>query len=110
MVVSMPEGSQCGVVQYDLRKDNESSFQLKGLLLPPPTLSRNAVVRMQSGPLTAENKEEKFLSQMLQRDQNCPSTNARPPGRTSSLMRTTPMTRATYLVRAVTWKKLRGVR
>ncbi|KAH2268208.1 hypothetical protein KXW02_002720 [Aspergillus fumigatus] len=43
IVVSMPEGPFGGVVQYDLGKDVEDGFTLKGFLLPPPPILRSAV-------------------------------------------------------------------
>ncbi|KAJ6436177.1 ribosomal protein s17 [Purpureocillium lavendulum] len=67
VVVSMPEGPYGGVVQYDLVKDAVESFQLKGFLSPPPTRLRSAVELMRSDHLTAENKVEEFLLQMLQK-------------------------------------------
>jgi nucleoside phosphorylase len=70
VVVSMPEGTHGGVIQYDLGKDTgEDEFQLKGSLLPPPMRLRSAVVRMQSDHYAADNKTQEFLSQMLQRSQ-----------------------------------------
>lgn len=65
VVISMPDGQHGGVVQYDLGKDNDDSLQLKGFLLPPPTLLRSAVGLMRSDHLTAENKIEEFLAEML---------------------------------------------
>ncbi|OAA74835.1 Nucleoside phosphorylase domain protein [Akanthomyces lecanii RCEF 1005] len=64
VVISMPEGQHGGVVQYDLGKDEEEGFKLKGFLLPPPAQLRNAVVLMQSNHLIAENKINAFISQM----------------------------------------------
>lgn len=67
VVISMPEGQHGGVVQYDLGKDEQEEFKLKGFLLPPPTQLRNAVELMRSNHMTAENKIEEFLHQMLQK-------------------------------------------
>lgn len=67
VVVSMPEGQYGGVVQYDLGKDTEDNFQLKGFLWPPPAKLRSAVEMMQSDHLMADNKVEEFLAQMLQK-------------------------------------------
>lgn len=69
VVISMPEGRHGGVVQYDLGKDEEQDFKLKGFLLPPPTQIRNAVELMRSNHLMAENKIDHFLTQMLQKGQ-----------------------------------------
>lgn len=67
VVVSMPEGRYGGVVQYDLGKDTDDGFILKGFLSPPPPLLRSAVVKMRSDHLTRENKVEECLSAMLRR-------------------------------------------
>ncbi|EXA32212.1 hypothetical protein FOVG_16583 [Fusarium oxysporum f. sp. pisi HDV247] len=78
VVVSMPEGPYGGVIQYDLGKDIEDDFQLKGFLWPPPTILRSAVEMMRSDHLTADNKVVEFLSQMLKKSQRL-SAYARPP-------------------------------
>ncbi|KAK8139369.1 hypothetical protein PG984_002749 [Apiospora sp. TS-2023a] len=67
VVVSMPEGSHGGVVQYDLGKDKEDVFELKGFLVPPPSLLRSAVVTMKSDHLVGENKILEYLAILLQR-------------------------------------------
>lgn len=67
VVISMPDGQYGGVVQYDLGKDTEDNFQLKGFLLPPPAMLRGAVELMQSDHLMADNKVEEFLVQMLRK-------------------------------------------
>ncbi|KAJ1328869.1 ankyrin repeat domain-containing protein 50 [Microdochium nivale] len=67
VVVSMPEGQYGGVVQYDLGKDTEDDFRLKGFLVPPPSRLRSAVEMMKSDHLMAENKVDEFLSHMLQK-------------------------------------------
>ncbi|KAJ0165377.1 hypothetical protein CTA2_11450 [Colletotrichum tanaceti] len=67
VVVSMPEGQYGGVVQYDLGKETDEGFILKGFLTPPPPLLRGAVVKMRSDHLVSENKVEDFLSAMLER-------------------------------------------
>ncbi|CAI4212356.1 unnamed protein product [Parascedosporium putredinis] len=56
VVISMPEGQYGGVVQYDLGRDTEDSFELKGFLTPPPTILRNAVTVMRSNNLAPGNK------------------------------------------------------
>lgn len=67
IVVSMPEGPFGGVVQYDLGKDVEDGFTLKGFLLPPPPILRSAVEVMRSDHLTKSNKVNIFLSEILQK-------------------------------------------
>ncbi|EFY86233.1 hypothetical protein J3459_018226 [Metarhizium acridum] len=56
VVISMPEGQYGDMVQYDLGRDTEDNFQLKGFLLPPPAMLRGAVELMQSDHLMADNK------------------------------------------------------
>ncbi|KAI8316875.1 hypothetical protein K4K59_012377 [Colletotrichum sp. SAR11_240] len=67
VVVSMPEGQYGGVVQYDLGKETDDRFVLKGFLSPPPPLLRSAVGRMRSDHLANDNKAEEFVSAMLRR-------------------------------------------
>jgi ankyrin repeat protein/nucleoside phosphorylase len=67
IVVSMPDGIFGGVVQYDLGKDVEDGFTLKGFLWPPPPILRSAVEMMRSDHLTKPNKVDTFLSKMLQK-------------------------------------------
>lgn len=67
VVVSMPDGEHGGVVQYDLGKDTVNGFWRKGFLCPPPVNLRSAVGMMKSDHLTADNKVNDFLSQMVKR-------------------------------------------
>ncbi|KAF7181985.1 hypothetical protein CNMCM7691_001373 [Aspergillus felis] len=67
IVVSMPGSRFGGVVQYDLGKEVEDGFTLKGFLLPPPSILRSAVEMMRSDHLTKSNKVNTFLSEMLQK-------------------------------------------
>ncbi|KAI1420128.1 nucleoside phosphorylase domain-containing protein [Xylaria sp. FL1777] len=46
VVISMPEGEHGGVVQYDLGRDTNSGFELKGFLWPIPAVLRNAAQDM----------------------------------------------------------------
>jgi nucleoside phosphorylase len=78
VVVSMPDGQYGGVVQYDLGKDTEGGFQLKGFLWPPPAILRGAVETMRSDHLVTENKVDKLLSEMLRKSPRL-STYTRPP-------------------------------
>ena len=81
VVVSMPQGQYGGVVQYDLGKDTEDEFRLKGFLLPPPARLRAAVELMRSDHLVAENKVEEFVSQMLQKGRRLSVYQQPPAGR-----------------------------
>ncbi|KAH8587924.1 nucleoside phosphorylase domain-containing protein [Bisporella sp. PMI_857] len=67
IVVSVPEGTYGGVVQYDMGKDTDNGFKLKGFLLAPPSRLRTAVGRMQSDHRMSDSKVEEFVSAMLQR-------------------------------------------
>lgn len=67
VVVSLPEGQYGGVVQYDLGRDTDDGFTLKGFLSPPPRLLRSAAVKMQSDHLLSNNKVEEFVSAMIQK-------------------------------------------
>ncbi|KAH6645074.1 hypothetical protein BKA67DRAFT_527417, partial [Truncatella angustata] len=57
VVVSMPEGQYGGVVQYDLGKDTDAGFKLKGFLSAPPSRLRAAVGRMRSDHRFSDNKQ-----------------------------------------------------
>jgi nucleoside phosphorylase len=67
VVVSMPDGQHGGVVQYDLGKNTEDGFIMKGFLLPPPEILRSAVGIMRSDHRISKNKIPDFLSAMFQK-------------------------------------------
>ncbi|KAL6895022.1 nucleoside phosphorylase domain-containing protein [Trichoderma evansii] len=67
VVVSMPSGQYGGVVQYDLGKETDYGFFLKGFLWPPPPALRSAVEIMRSDHLVNDNKIEEFVSLLLQK-------------------------------------------
>ncbi|GKT43278.1 uncharacterized protein ColSpa_03459 [Colletotrichum spaethianum] len=67
VVVSMPEGQFGGVVQYDLGKDTDAGFLLKGSLWPPPSILRSAAEMMRSDHLASDNKIGDFVATMLQK-------------------------------------------
>ncbi|KAI8948634.1 nucleoside phosphorylase domain-containing protein [Xylaria longipes] len=67
VVVSMPDGRHGGLVQYDLGKDIDGGFQLKGFLSAPPTELRSAVCEMKSDHRVSDNKIEQFITAMLQK-------------------------------------------
>lgn len=67
VVVSMPSGQFGGVVQYDLGKETDYGFFLKGFLWPPPPLLRSAVETMRSDHLVSDNKIGEFVASMLQK-------------------------------------------
>ncbi|KAL8294227.1 hypothetical protein RB597_008021 [Gaeumannomyces tritici] len=67
VVISMPEGTHGGVVQYDLGKDTESGFILKGFLQPPPSILRAAVQEMRSDHLLEPVQIAPAVSTMVKR-------------------------------------------
>ncbi|KAI1847997.1 hypothetical protein JX266_006110 [Neoarthrinium moseri] len=67
VVVSMPKGTHGGVVQYDLGKDTDNGFKLKGFLSAPPPRLRTAVGRMQSDHRKNGSKVAQFVSDMIQK-------------------------------------------
>ncbi|KAI0438485.1 nucleoside phosphorylase domain-containing protein [Xylaria telfairii] len=67
VVVSMPDGAHGGVVQYDLGKDTDGGFQLKGFLSAPPMELRSAVCEMKSDHRVSDNQIQGFISAMLQK-------------------------------------------
>ncbi|KAI6444366.1 hypothetical protein MCOR16_009697 [Pyricularia oryzae] len=85
VVVSMPEGPYGGVAQYDLGKDEDDGFRLKGFLSAPPPRLRNAVEMMRSDHFVQENKIEEYLSIMLKRGSRLKSLYSRPEAHTDIL-------------------------
>lgn len=75
VVISIPDGQHGGVVQYDLGKDTEDGFQLKGYLAPAPPLLRSAAGVVQSDHLVRENKKS-FFRQCSRKTLASPSTSA----------------------------------
>ncbi|KAI1288836.1 nucleoside phosphorylase domain-containing protein [Xylaria venustula] len=67
VAVSMPAGRHGGLVQYDLGKDLDGGFVLKGFLSAPPAEIRGAVLEMKSDHRVNDNRIEEFVSAMLQK-------------------------------------------
>jgi nucleoside phosphorylase len=67
VVVSMPEGQYGGVVQYDLGKNTDDGFVLKGYLSPPPEILRSAVVIMRSDLRLSQSRVPEFLAAMAEK-------------------------------------------
>ncbi|TRX95721.1 hypothetical protein FHL15_003275 [Xylaria flabelliformis] len=67
VVVSMPEGRHGGLVQYDLGKDIDGGFRLKGFLAAPSTELRSAVCEMKSDHRVNDSKIKQFITAMLQK-------------------------------------------
>jgi nucleoside phosphorylase len=67
VVISMPEGEHAGVVQYDLGRETNSEFELKGFLWPLPALLRNAAQDMRSDHLGQDNKIEEYMEAMFKK-------------------------------------------
>lgn len=66
VVVSMPEGTHGGVVQYDLGKITHEGHVQKGFLWPPPTELRNGAEQMRSDHLVQENKISEYINKMVE--------------------------------------------
>ncbi|KAI0972459.1 nucleoside phosphorylase domain-containing protein [Xylaria arbuscula] len=79
VAVSMPAGRHGGLVQYDLGKDLDGGFVLKGFLSAPPAEIRGAVLEMKSDHRVNDNKIEEFVSAMLQKGSGLDDYR-RPPG------------------------------
>ncbi|OQV11248.1 Tetratricopeptide repeat-containing protein [Cladophialophora immunda] len=68
VVVSQPDGTHGGVVQYDFRKNlGDGIFERKGVLRPPPTLLLTALANLQSRHQMYGNQILKTVSAMIQR-------------------------------------------
>lgn len=78
VVISMPDGQHGGVIQYDLGKDTEDSFHLKGFLCPPASGLRMAVQMMRSNHVVRDNKIADFLTEMWQKWPKLAKTYGRP--------------------------------
>ncbi|KAM0270075.1 hypothetical protein ACHAQH_009533 [Verticillium albo-atrum] len=79
VVVSMPEGTHGGVVQYDLGKATDDGFQRKGFLWPPPSYLRSAVEMMKSDQeMSGGNKVDELVSRMLDKGPGARAYQRRP--------------------------------
>lgn len=87
VVVSMPDGRYGGVVQYDLGKDTEDAFNLKGSLLSPPRILTNAVGLMKSDHYAKKNRISEFISEMTLREPNLSTFYQRPSADSDVLFR-----------------------
>ncbi|KAI1202887.1 nucleoside phosphorylase domain-containing protein [Nemania serpens] len=67
VAVSMPTGHHGGLVQYDLGKDLDGGFALKGFLAAPPAELRGAIFEMKSDHRVSDNKVDEFVLAMLQK-------------------------------------------
>lgn len=68
VVVSQPDGTHGGVVQYDLGKNLEDGvFERKGVLRPPPTLLLTALANLQTRHEIYGNQISEAISATLQR-------------------------------------------
>ncbi|KAK0717607.1 nucleoside phosphorylase domain-containing protein [Lasiosphaeria miniovina] len=78
VVVSVPDGEHGGVVQYDLGKNTDDGFVMKGFLWPPPEILRSAVGIMRSDHRVSQNKIPEFLSAMFQKSDDLRVSYQRP--------------------------------
>jgi nucleoside phosphorylase len=67
VVVSVPSGTQGGVLQYDLGKQTTTGFQRKGFLCPPPSEWLAILPRMQSDHRVRSNMVSNHIGDMLRR-------------------------------------------
>jgi nucleoside phosphorylase len=68
VVVSQPDKTHGGVIQYDLSKNlGEGNFEHKGFLRPPPTVLLAALSNLQSQHDLDGSKVPKFLAEMIKR-------------------------------------------
>ncbi|KAF7166276.1 hypothetical protein CNMCM5623_000033 [Aspergillus felis] len=67
VVVSVPSGTQGGVVQYDLGKQTTTGFQRKGFLCPPPNEWLAIPPKMQSDHRVRSNMVSSHIGDMLRR-------------------------------------------
>jgi nucleoside phosphorylase len=71
VVVSQPDNTCGGVVQYDLGKNlGKDKFERKGILRPPPTLLLTALSSLQSQHDLEGSQIPKFLAEMIKRRPN----------------------------------------
>ena len=85
VVISMPDGQHGGVVQYDLGKNTEDGFIMKGFLWPPPEILRSAVGIMQSDHRISKSKIPEFLSAMFRKSDDLRIFYQRPPAESDEL-------------------------
>jgi nucleoside phosphorylase len=67
VVMSAPQGTSGGVLEYDFGKKTLTGFERKGFLCPPPTEWRSVMTTMKSDHRTKPNRIGDFLSEMLSR-------------------------------------------
>ncbi|KAL7968449.1 hypothetical protein HDV63DRAFT_87679 [Trichoderma sp. SZMC 28014] len=68
VVVSLPTGTNSGVLQYDLGKEGEDShFEFTGCLQRPPRVLTNAINFLRSDPDSGNNPLEPYLSKIIAR-------------------------------------------
>lgn len=79
VVVSMPYMEHGGVVQYDLGRETDEEYQLKGFLRPPPAYLRGVVGKMESDHMGCGNKIETFVAELLAKGSKLKTQYQRPP-------------------------------
>lgn len=77
VVVSNPEGTNGGVVQYDFIKAKQS-FERKGFLNSPPQALRNALSALQAEHLLDDTRIAEFVAESLKRYPKTAKTYVRP--------------------------------
>ncbi|KAI0099737.1 nucleoside phosphorylase domain-containing protein [Nemania sp. FL0031] len=67
VIIGMPEDQYAGVIQYDLGRETNTGFHLKGFLWPQPARLRNAALGMQSDHIGRDNKIEEYIQVMIKK-------------------------------------------
>jgi nucleoside phosphorylase len=86
VVVSNPEGTNGGVVQYDFVKAKQS-FERKGFLNSPPQVLRNALSALQAEHLLDDTRISEFVAESSKRYPKTAKTYARPEPDTDRLFK-----------------------
>ena len=82
VVISQPDKTFRGVVQYDLRKNlREEQFERKGFLKPPPTILLAAISTLQAEHDLEDSKVPGILVDMVKKHPNLVKNGYRFPGR-----------------------------
>ncbi|KAK5202666.1 hypothetical protein LTR41_011587 [Exophiala xenobiotica] len=82
VVISQPDKTYGGVVQYDLRKNlGEGQFELKGLLKPHPTMLLTGLATLRANQNLDDSDVPRILVDMMQKYPNLVETGYGFPGR-----------------------------
>jgi nucleoside phosphorylase len=79
IVVSQPNGTSGGVVQYDLVKAKENQLENRGFLNMPPQALLKVIANLQAEHELGSSKVPQFLEEMVKRYPNLAKSNPRKP-------------------------------